>query len=47
MPMSLLLWTKTSEKGLVKRRFFESYPQAVSVVELPHEAPAPRVAARV
>jgi hypothetical protein len=34
------LWTNTSRKALVKRRFFRSYPHAVAVVILHEKAPA-------
>jgi hypothetical protein len=47
MPMSLLLWTSTSDKPQVKRRFSRSYPQAVTVVVGPQEIPVLPVPAGV
>ena len=39
--MSLLLWTNTSEKPQIKRRFSLTYPQAVPVVIGKEKAPQP------
>lgn len=37
------LWTKTSEKALVKRRFSRTYPQAIPVIVGIQQCPQPLV----